>query len=121
MNLRLIVTGGRCFGQKPGETDLLNATLDRIHRERVIACIIHGGACGADELSRRWAARSGVAAEAYIADWYWHGKAAGPKRNQKMVDEARADGVIAFVGGAGTADCVRRAEGAGLKVWRVGW
>src|SRR5690606_30354012 len=63
---------------------------------------------------------------AYPADWRRHGRAAGPIRNQEMAD-AGADLCIAFPGGRGTADMVRRARAAGIPVrsvperqWRYG-
>jgi len=34
-----------------------------------------------------------------------------------MIDEGKPDGVVAFPGGRGTEDMVRRAAAAGLKVW----
>ena len=47
--------------------------------------------------------------------WKMHGKKAGPLRNQEMVD-AGTDLVVAFPGGRGTADLVRRARAAGLQI-----
>lgn len=51
------------------------------------------------------------------ADWQTHGKAAGPIRNGAMLAKHAPDGVVAFPGHNGTADCVRQAEAAGIKVW----
>lgn len=45
-----------------------------------------------------------------------NGKAAGPIRNQRMLDEGKPDLVVAFPGGRGTADMVRRAKAAGVPV-----
>ena len=56
-------------------------------------------------------------AGSYPAQWDVYGRRAGPIRNQEMIDEGKPDGVVAFPGGKGTADMVRRAEAAGLKVW----
>jgi hypothetical protein len=55
--------------------------------------------------------------EAHPADWAKHGKAAGPLRNQEMVDLG-ADICLAFPLNAsrGTRDCMRRAEAAGIPV-----
>lgn len=47
------------------------------------------------------------------------GKAAGPIRNQHMIDTAKPDLVVSFPGGAGTADMVRRAKAAGVRVIEV--
>lgn len=43
---------------------------------------------------------------------------AGLARNQRMLEQCSPSAVIAFPGGRGTADMVRRAEAAGLPVWR---
>lgn len=45
-----------------------------------------------------------------------HGRAAGPIRNQQMLDEGKPHLVVAFPGGTGTADMVRRAQAAGVLV-----
>jgi hypothetical protein len=45
---------------------------------------------------------------------------AGIRRNAKMLDE-KPDLVIAFAGGKGTADLVRRAEAARIPVRRIEW
>jgi hypothetical protein len=71
-------------------------------------------------LAADWAEKEGVCCETYPADWYTHGKAAGPIRNQKMLDDAFPDVVLAFPGGRGTADMVRRAEKVGVTVIRSG-
>lgn len=81
--------------------------------------VVHG-ACptGADFLAGSWAGSvAGVTEEAHPADWNTHGKAAGPIRNQEMVD-AGADVCIAFLMGdsRGTRDCMRRARAAGIPV-----
>ena len=75
------------------------------------------GHAGADRLAARiWAALKRPA-EAHPADWKKHGKAAGPIRNQEMLEaEGGIDLVIAFPGGTGTADMVRRAEKAKIEV-----
>ena len=57
-----------------------------------------------------------MAALAYPANWKKHGRAAGPIRNKQMLEEAKPDLVIAFPGGAGTANMVKQAREAGVKV-----
>ena len=81
--------------------------------------LIHGAARGADEGAARWAKSEGIASRAYPANWRKHGKAAGPIRNQQMLDDGRPDFVVAFPGGRGTADMVRRAHAAGVPVYEV--
>lgn len=110
---RVLVCGGRDYCDLP----TVNAFLDGITPRPTM--IIHGGARGADECAWRWACRSCVPDEAYPADWKTHGRAAGPIRNQRMLDEGKPDLVVAFPGGRGTADMVRRAKAAGVKVIEV--
>ena len=81
--------------------------------------IISGGAKGADSLAADWAAVNWAGYEEYRADWNKHGKAAGPIRNQKMLDEGKPDLVIAFQGGNGTNDMINRAKKADIEVIEV--
>jgi hypothetical protein len=71
---------------------------------------------GADYFGTLWAAERGIPVEKYPAHWKIFGKAAGPRRNQTMVD--RADALVAVWDGSsrGTADVIRRARVAGLRV-----
>jgi hypothetical protein len=80
--------------------------------------LVHGAARGVDTLATDNAEAWGMTIEAHRADWRKHGRAAGPRRNQEMID-AGADLLIAFPGGKGTEDCVARAEAAGIPVRRV--
>ena len=52
------------------------------------------------------------------ADWKKHGRAAGPIRNQQMLDEGKADVVVALWDGKsrGTLDMIQRATEAGVPV-----
>jgi hypothetical protein len=120
--MRVLVCGGRNFSDR----DLLLRTLDALDETDDptadagrVSCVIEGGAGGADRLARAWAECEGKAAVTYLAEWDKHGKAAGPIRNQRMLDEGRPDLVVAFPGGRGTADMVRRARAAGVPVMEV--
>jgi len=79
--------------------------------------VVHGGARGADACAAVLAPRMGFKVEEHPADWDRHGKAAGPIRNQYMVDLG-ADVCLAFPIGEsrGTRDCIRAAEKAGIPV-----
>lgn len=80
------------------------------------ATLVHGAATGADSLAAEWWGDiQERPTEAHPADWDRHGKAAGPIRNQEMVDSG-LDLCIAFPGGRGTADMIRRCEAAGVPV-----
>ncbi len=111
--MRVLVCGGRDYDDYAH----VLTVLDNLHRVRgPITAIIEGGARGADTLARDWAKARLVKCVTVPADWTTHGKAAGPIRNQRMVDEFKPDLVVAFAGGRGTADMIRRAETAGLEV-----
>jgi hypothetical protein len=121
--MRVLVCGGRDYDDKRHVWD----TLDRIAEvsaEQPLGkrpfVIVHG-ACrsGVDELADAWAVSNYILIDEFPADWTSHGRAAGPIRNQRMIDDGRPDLVIAFPGGRGTADMVSRAERAGIKVVRA--
>lgn len=112
--LRVIVCGGRNYSDEEAVARaLLNVWLDH---DRPPMQVVQGGAKGADEAARKVAETQGFRCDTFHADWSI-GPYAGPKRNQQMV-EAGADLLIAFPGGKGTADCVLRAERAGIPVRR---
>lgn len=81
--------------------------------------IIQGGARGCDKFAKLWAISRGIPYETYEAQWSRRGRAAGAIRNQKMIDDGKPDLVIAFRGNTGTADMVRRAEKAGIRIHLV--
>jgi hypothetical protein len=112
--VRVLVCGGRDF------TDwaLLKDTLDGLEPMQA-SVIIHGAARGADTLASCWGKLRKVPVWAFQADWEKHGHAAGPFRNAQMIAEGLPDLVVAFPGGRGTADMVRQARGAGVRVIEV--
>ena len=100
-----IICGGRDFT----DSDMFNSAMFEIIAMRGCPSkVIHGAASGADDLADKWAKRMGIAAFPTPAMWASQGKAAGPIRNQKMLDAYHPNAVIAFPGGSGTADMVRR-------------
>lgn len=108
---RVLVCGGRTFN----DANLVNVTLNLLN-PRVL---INGGAPGADRLARMWAGYRCIPTFTFPADWERKGRSAGPLRNQAMIDIGKPDLVIAFAGGSGTADMVRRARKAGIEVREV--
>lgn len=113
--MNVIVCGGRDYSDR----DKVEAALDELHERHDFNRIITGAAPGADTFADAWARSRGLKVERYFADWYNLGKAAGPLRNQRMLDAEKPQMVIAFPGGTGTADMVRRAEAAGVPIHRV--
>jgi hypothetical protein len=115
--MRVLVCGGRDYLNVAKVWD----TLDQIHAGEGggVSLLIEGGATGADRLGRTWAQRRGVSLRTFNANWTKHGKAAGPIRNQRMLDEGKPDVVLAFPGGRGTADMVARAKMFGARLVEV--
>lgn len=114
--MRVLVCGGRNYS----DVKSVYAELDRIHARTPITCIIEGGERGADYLAARWSAKARIDDHArFSAEWTTYGRAAGPIRNQKMLDEGKPDLVVAFPGGSGTADMVRRARAACVAVAEI--
>jgi hypothetical protein len=123
---RIGVTGGRDFGDWNLVARVITALPDGV--------LVHGAASGADDLCAKWWTRMlGREAEPHPADWIrdcdescTHRKqevsagtnycpAAGPLRNQAMVDSG-LDVLVVFPGGRGTADMTRRARAAGVRI-----
>ena len=114
--MRVIVCGGRDYQDRAR----VFAALSGILKKHGQITIIQGGCkTGADLHARAFASctKGIVHLINEEADWKTHGKAAGPIRNQAMLDQHSPEAVVAFPGGAGTTDMVHRAEEAGLKVW----
>lgn len=109
--MRLIVCGGRDFQ----DHELFHRyAAEWIARHGRPLAVIAGGASGADEMGKAWAAWEGIPFEEYRADWKAHGRSAGPRRNAQMA--AVADGCLALPGGRGTADMLRQARAHGLLI-----
>lgn len=113
--MKILVCGGRAFSNRAA----LFKALAAVHARKGITCVIHGAAPGADSLAGEWASRNGIPQQVFRADWKLYGKSAGPIRNRQMLCDGKPDGVVAFPGGRGTANMVKQATEAGLKVWEV--
>lgn len=100
---RVIVCGARDYT----DSGRARAALDAAHARSRVAVIVHGYAPGADTIAEHWARERGIPRDRYPS----------PTRNEAMA-AAGADGCIAFPGGRGTADMCRRAEAAGIPVWK---
>lgn len=113
---RVLICGGRDFNDQA----FAFGVLDMLAEEWVINAVVQGDCpTGADKLARMWCITRNHHFDSFPADWQANGRAAGPIRNQKMIDEGRPTKVVAFPGGRGTADMVRRAKAANLHVIEV--
>ena len=114
-----LVCGGREYG--------LGGELAHVLSELDPRLVIHGNARGADTLAHRWAISTERSVLAMPARWATEGKGAGPRRNGRMLKAAQQFAelwslpllVVAFPGGAGTANMVKRAKAAGVDVMEV--
>ena len=106
MNHIVLVCGGRTYADRA----VLFKMLDKEHAEKPIDLLVTGGAPGADALAEAWARFRNIPVRVFPAEWGKHGNAAGPIRNQQMLDEALPNHVVAFPGGRGTADMLARAR-----------
>lgn len=126
----ILICGGRDFGnitkdeRDPDYELRINQyywamdRLDELFKDKNIH-IIHGNATGADTIADIWGRTNQKKVTPYPANWKKHGIAAGPIRNQQMLDEGKPDFVIAFPGDDGTADMCRRAKSAGIPVKKL--
>ena len=110
--MRLLVCGDRDWTDK-----------EAIYNEIVFLApdvIIEGGARGADSMARDIAILYDITLVSFPADWPKYGKAAGPIRNQQMLELGKPDLVLAFHddldNSKGTKDMVNRARKSGVEV-----
>ena len=130
--MRVLVTGSRDWLDATrihGALDMARRDAERRGEDMVI---IHGDCpTGADAIADQWAQQEGVTAEPHPANWREHGRSAGPKRNQQMVERG-AELCLAFIGDCssprcnrvdrhpshGATHCAEAAEQAGIPVRR---
>ena len=96
-----------------------SVVMDRLHAEFGFTEIAEGGARGADTLARNWARTNGVPCSTYRAEWTRFGTSAGWMRNAEMLAKFNPDAAVPFPGGRGTADMVRRAIAANVKIIHI--
>lgn len=121
----VLVSGGRGLNNRK----LVYETLDRVHSERGIDCILHGSCpnrkdqvtgeviWSADMLAESWAKKREISYFGVPAKWNTGevgGPREGPIRNQKMVDMVPHYAVI-FPGGSGSNDTLQKVIEAKIK------
>jgi YspA, cpYpsA-related SLOG family len=111
--MRIAVSGSRLASMR--HENYIKAMLFDFHEVNHIGILLNGGANGVDRIAQDWALRYGIVVETYIAEWARLGRAAGPKRNQDMVDSG-IDFWMAFPLGSsiGTNDFITKAKDAGI-------
>lgn len=115
--MKVLVCGGRDYADEACVFSVLDEVV--LENSPHVTCIIHGGALGADRLAGEWARLRGVQEVICPANWDKFGNYAGIARNWRML-ELGIDLVVAFPGGRGTADMVKRANWDGVPVRFIG-
>ena len=83
----ILVTGSRYYQHSlTDHCDALATLAQHLYPDQPIT-LIHGGAKGVDSSAAVEGQQRGWTVSCYPADWQQYGKAAGPLRNQRMVDE----------------------------------
>jgi hypothetical protein len=112
----VLVTGGRRFDQPAILHTALDGLLDQCKERHIDMKVIQGGARGADRFAWAWAQIHNIVCITVHANWIRDGKAAGPRRNQRMLDCHHPDICVAMPGGNGTADMVARCKQANIPI-----
>jgi hypothetical protein len=112
---KLLVTGSRHWD----DVDMVEEVLGIFRHRRLT--LVHGDAPGLDRIAATIWIGWGKKSWPHRARWRLHGNAAGPIRNQEMVDRGGFTACLAFPLGVsrGTRDCMRRAEAAGISVFEA--
>lgn len=117
MPKRILITGSRHWAER----EAVESVIQRLKDTYRDIAIVHG-ACrtGADAIANAYCLANGITVERYPADWGKYPYAAGPIRNQKMVDSG-PDFVVGFPyeGGTGTIGCLEMARDAGIQFFIV--
>ena len=110
----VLVCGGRDYQNYSRVSEVLNA----IHYKTPISLIVHGAAQGADSLAEMWADEHVVpnTKDKHQAQWRLYGRMAGPIRNHEMLATHKISLVVAFPGGSGTADMLKKARAAHIPI-----
>lgn len=116
--MRIMVTGSRDWTDRKTIADAFMEVWPG-------STLIHGGCRGADTLAEEYFSAKRCPIDVYPAEWERDGFAAGPIRNQRMLEKGKPDVVYAFWNGQskGTLDAIRRAVNMGIKVeiYPPGW
>lgn len=109
-----MVTGSRWWG----DAEIIKEALQEFRPRLVLV----GDAPGADTICAALCRQMTISYKVFPAEWNRYNKAAGPIRNQDMIDH-EPDVVLAFMHpeSKGTRDAVRRATARGIPVITYYW
>lgn len=119
--MKILICGDRKYTNQGKISDAILVATNGRHKWHVD--YIHGDCQGADRLGEAAARGLGVnpvCIRRYPAHWGRFGQAAGPIRNQEMLDKEKPDICLAFHSdiskSKGTLDMIKRANKAGIEV-----
>lgn len=121
--MTILVCGGRHFEYY----NILSMVLNQIIGEYVPAEdeveVVSGGCAGTDKLAEKYAQENNYILKVFPAEWSKYGKAAGPIRNQQMVDYIKDKNsiVVAFtsVNTKGTRHTMQQAQKYNIPVFEI--
>jgi hypothetical protein len=117
--MKVVVCGSRDW-ESYEEVDAVRKRLFDLPSDTIL---VEGGCDGVDTMARNLALNMGFEVVTFWAAWKKHGKAAGPKRNIKMLDTGPSL-VIAFHNdlskSKGTKHIVREARKRGIETEVIG-
>lgn len=115
---QILICGDRNWTDKDTIRRLLTAVKNNFPDDKIT--VIHGACRGADQLGGEVAKEFGFEVLEFPANWAEYGKAAGPIRNQQMIDEGQPTRAFAFHDdfnhSRGTKDMVKRLRNAKIPV-----
>jgi len=86
--MKVIIAGGRYINNYQVVKQVIEDSNFNITK------IISGTCSGVDLLGERWAKENHIPIERFLPYWKSFGKSAGPMRNNKMIIEGKAEGLI---------------------------
>ena len=94
------------------------SVMDRAHKHKPIATVVHGGTPGVEQLAGEWATRIGLRVEICRGEWLRDEETAILQRNGRMLQDHKPDGVIIFPGTVLGNDLAARAGAERIAVWQ---
>ncbi|KQN63869.1 MULTISPECIES: DUF2493 domain-containing protein [Rahnella] len=113
--MRVLICAGRFYA----DIHTVERVLELYAHSQHIRVLIHGGHQSLGAMIERWARDADVHVVRYPANWALHGKYAEIRRNLFMIEDSRPDIILAFSGGEDTAECIKLARQAGIKVMEM--
>lgn len=114
--MRLVVTGDREWSDEITVAKVLTGMM-----QLGVTTLIHGDCRGLDKMAGEWGELLGMKVEKFPAEWTKYGRAAGPLRNQQMINEGHPTIAVAFHNdlkrSRGTKDMVTRLKKAKIKTF----